>query len=226
MGFQITSHSKRQKPRPQISSRGPCLLQTWIQDNTFKILRCLLSDSLWDLNQDADLSEVVVTEGLTAVFLMWSQSWGHRFTGSIWIWFLFCQNLVLTGEASNWDEVSFSNPASPSLEAFSLNSAWKLCSSLFSSPLLMLFYGWYLKNHLSLSAFFLKASLARSTTIIRYFPIFQIEPHCLSCQQMMTPLLQPAGAVSSVLFQPSLMFFLLFLQQYPQPILQTAVSML
>ena len=95
---------------------------------------------------------------------MWSQSWGHSFTGSIWTWFLFCQNLVLTGEASNWDEeVSFSNPESPSLEAFSLNSAWKLCRSLFSSPLLMFFYGWCLKTHLWLSAFFLKASLGRPT---------------------------------------------------------------
>lgn len=36
----------------------------------------------------------------------------------------------------------------------------------------------------------------------------------------MMPLLQPPGAVSSVLFQPALMVLLLFLQQYPQPIPQ------
>ena len=119
---------------------------------------------------------------------MWSQSWGHSFIGSIWIWFLFCQNFVLTGEASNWDEaVSFSNPESPSLEAFSLNSAWKLCSSLFSSPLLMLFYGWCLKTHLWLSAFFLKASLGRPTASLGIphipdgaslgIPISEMEPH-------------------------------------------------
>lgn len=61
--------------------------------------------------------------------------------------------------------------------------------------------------------------------IFRYFPIFQIEPPCLFCQQVMMPLLQPPGAVSSVLFQPALMVLLLFLQQYPQPIPQSTVSM-
>lgn len=140
--LQILSYS-RQNPHPKSLQEGPRLPWIWAQDvNTLKIFRRFLSEiALWGLHLHP--SEVGVTKGPTAMLLIWAWPWGHSFTGNFLDWLINWFDLIwfFYFKTSCWfeklavEKVWFSNPASFSLKAFFLNSAWKLHSFFFKFSL-------------------------------------------------------------------------------------------